>query len=124
MDKIVRLKDRIERKRNEEKLERDRDKLEAIQKVIQCSSCQFRCAMCGIHVQDPDFAHKTAASLGFPFCESCKSEFEDYLSILNGEEPKVLWHNSEWIKMWSNWLDYRTSIKDFMNSSEFKRLLD
>ena len=124
MDKIINLEDRLERKRREQKLEKDRSKLEAIQKVIQCSSCHFRCAMCGIHVHDPDLAHETAASFGFPFCESCKSEFEDYLSILDGEDPEVFWHNSEWVKMWSTWLDYRKSIKDYMDSSEFKRLLD
>ena len=80
--------------------------------------------MCGIHIQDPDLAQDTATSLGHPLCESCRSEFEDYLSILDGEDPEVFWHNKAWVKMWSTWLDYRKSIKDFMDSSEFKRLLD
>jgi len=50
MTKIVDIHDQLERKKKKEHLEKYRGRLDSIQKVIQCSSCHFRCAMCGIQV--------------------------------------------------------------------------
>jgi hypothetical protein len=35
----------------------------------------------------------------------------------------IFWHNDEWMKLWTAWLDYHKAIGEFRNSNEFKRLL-
>ena len=58
-------------------------------------------------------------------CLNCGQEFEDFLAIAKGEKrPDIFWHNKEWLTMWSAWLDYRESIGDFVDSAEFKRILE
>lgn len=122
MDKIVDLKDRIDRQKQRKVFERDREKFEPILKVIQCSSCNFRCAMCGVHINDPEQARDSLRSLGHSFCESCRMEFEDYLTVIRGEGSNIFWHNKEWIRMWASWVEHRHAIKAFMNSPEFRLL--
>ncbi|MFH1351575.1 MAG: hypothetical protein ABII26_11680 [Pseudomonadota bacterium] len=124
MDKIVNIQERLERNKHKRLLERDRGKIEAIQKVIQCSSCHFRCAMCGLYIKESESSSHTNHIQGYAFCESCGGEFEDFLTVSRGEHPDLLWHNKEWVKMWSAWLNYRKAIDDFINSAEFKRLLE
>ena len=125
-DKIVSLRERIENKKQKDQLEQYRGKVETIQKMIQCSSCHVRCAMCGHHVKAKDAStHPHTSSLGLTFCPSCKRELEDFLSISRGKEKsEVFWHNREWLKMWSAWLSYRQSVDNFMDSSELRLLLE
>jgi transcription elongation factor Elf1 len=116
MDKVVNIEERIEGQKQKKQLERHRGKIEAIQKLIQCTSCHMRCAMCGHHLKD---------AFAFAFCENCRDEFDDFLSISKGEKPPdVFWHNKEWIDMLSAWLNYRQAVNGFMNSPEFRLLLE
>ena len=124
MEKIVDLRDRIDRKKQRAQMAQDRLKLETVQRVIQCSSCHLRCAMCGLHMNETDNPQDPSLSLGYPLCESCGVEFNDFLAIKRGENSKVFWHNKEWVKMWSTWLNYRQAITAFMNSPEFKLLIE
>ena len=126
MDKIINIRERIESRIQERKLERYRGKMEAIKTVAQCSSCHFKCAMCGLHLKKTDpSANSTSPSVGFIFCESCGEEFENFLSISEGEKrPDIFWHNKEWMNMWSAWINYKKAIKGFINSPEFKLLRD
>ena len=126
MEKIVNLKDRIENKRQREQIERYRGKIKSIQKVIQCASCHFRCAMCGLHSRPQERPESSdSESLEFTLCESCRREYDEFISITRGEKKaEVFWHNREWLKMWSAWLSYRKSVDHFMDSSELKLLLE
>ncbi len=126
MDKVINIEKRIASKKQRAQLEAYRGKLEAIQKVIQCSSCHHRCAMCGHYLKDSHALHDSPSnSFGFAFCESCRAEFEDFLAISRRKRrPDVVWHNKEWVKMWSAWLDYRQAMDGFLNSQEFKSLLE
>ena len=126
MEKVVNIKERIESKNQKKQLAKYRGKIESIQKLIQCSSCHFRCAMCGQHRGDEDSAFSAPSSpSGLKFCEDCQGEFEEFLSISSrGKRPKVFWHNKEWVHMWSAWLNYRRAMNGFLNSSEFKLLLE
>lgn len=124
MKKVVNIEGRIESRKQKKQLKLYRVKVDAIQKVIQCSSCHFKCAMCGLHEGETDSPYDSISSLGYTFCESCRGEFEDFLSISRGEKsPDLFWHNKEWINMWSAWLKYQQTIKGFMNSPEFNLLL-
>ncbi len=126
MEKIVNIKERIESKNKRRKLERHRGKIAAIQKFTQCSSCDLRCAMCGHHIKVQDSSYNSPSSrFKFKFCEDCRGEFEEFLSISRGKkDPDVFWYNKEWISMWSAWLNYRQAIDRFLNSSEFKLLFE
>jgi len=122
MDKIVSIRDRIESKKQKNQIAQNRQKIEAIQKVIQCSFCHFRCAMCGHHIKVTDSLPDS--SPGYAFCEQCRGEYEDFLSISRGEHSDVFWHNKEWVNMWSSWIKYRQGMTGFINSREFKLLYE
>lgn len=126
MDKVTNIEEKIKSKKQKKQLEQYSEKIEAIQKVVQCSSCHFRCAMCGHNLRDSDSSNDVPSpSFGFAFCENCRAEFEDFLAISREKkDPDVFWHNKEWLKMWSAWLNYRQAINGFINSPEFKSLLE
>lgn len=123
MKKIIDLEERIENKKQKERLEQYRGRIETVQKILQCSSCHLKCAMCGIQIEGSgchDLGHP-----GLQFCGCCKEEFEEFLAIKNGQkEPDLFWHNREWKEMWSAWLDYRKAMSAFLGSTEFKLLLE
>ncbi len=125
MDKIVSIEERIESKKQKEQLKQHQGKISAIGKVVQCSSCHFRCAMCGIYLNETKSTSDSASLLGHPFCDGCRGEFEDFLSVSRDKKPSdIFWHNKEWKNMWSAWLNYQESITGFMNSPEYKLLLE
>jgi Pyruvate/2-oxoacid:ferredoxin oxidoreductase delta subunit len=122
MTKIVDMQGQIEKKRQKELLEKYRGRVETVQKMIQCSSCHFRCAMCGIQIESGSTAKSPA---GLSFCEGCRLEFEEYQDVSKGrKKPEVFWHNMEWLNVWSSWLSYRRAISAFINSREFKLLVE
>lgn len=125
-DKIVNLAERLEHKRQKKQMAQYRGKIETIQKIVQCGSCKMRCAMCGLHLErDESSASPLPSSAGLIFCESCRSEFDDFLSVSKGgERSEVFWHNKEWEKMWSSWIKYRKAMTAFVDSSEFKLLME
>jgi len=125
MEKIVNIQGRIESKKQKEQLRLKRGKIEAIQKVIQCSSCQLRCAMCGLHIKVTESHHDSDSPFEHSFCDSCRGEFEDFLSVSKGEKHSdVFWHNDAWVHMWKAWVNYRKAITGFINSPEFKLLVE
>lgn len=123
MKKIISFEERIEHKRQKERLEQYRGKIETIQKVLHCSSCHLKCAMCGSQI-DGSVSH-VPGHLGLQFCQCCKEEFEEFLAIRKGQkESDLFWHNKEWREMWSSWLEYRKAMSAFLRSAEFKLLLE
>ena len=124
MEKVVDLKDLIESANKRKQTEKYRGKIQSALKVMQCASCRFRCAMCGLYREIDESSKKPASALEFAFCETCQEEFDDYLAQSKGEKrSEVLWHNKDWENMWTAWLNYRRSIFCFRNSHEFKLLL-
>jgi len=125
-DKIVSLAERLENKRHKKQVERYRGKVETIQKIVQCGSCQIRCAMCGLYLKrDASSASPPLSPGGLIFCESCRSEFDDFLSVSRGgKRSEVFWHNKEWVKLWSSWVNYRKAMSAFVDSPEFKLLME
>ena len=93
MTKIVDIHDQLQKKKKKENLEKYRGRLYSIQKVIQCSSCRFRCAMCGTQVTSEESAAPTP--FGLSFCGDCRAEFEEFVSVTKGRKPpEVFWHRS------------------------------
>jgi hypothetical protein len=121
MKKIISLEERIEDKRQKELLEQYRGKIETIQKILQCSSCHMKCAMCGAQIDGPGTGCQVHS--GLQFCDCCGEEFQEFLAIKKGQkEPHLFWHNQEWKEMWSTWLDYRRAMSAFLRSAEFRLL--
>lgn len=125
MKKVVNITDRLTDKRRKQQVQATTDKIETIKKIIFCSLCQLKCAMCANHLGDNDSSCPHSSSLaGLNLCEDCSSEFEDFLEMAKGKKgPDTSWHNREWMKLWSTWLDYHRAIKEFRNSTEFKLLI-
>jgi len=122
MTKIVDMQHQIQKKRQKELIEKYRDRMETVQKMIQCSSCYFRCAMCGMPVER---SSAVKSSPGLTFCEGCRQEFEEYQDISRGEkQPELFWHNREWQNVWSSWLGCRRAISEFIKSTGFKLLIE
>ena len=121
MDKVIDIQERLDRQRQGRQVREHRNKIQALQRVLQCTSCQFRCAVCGHHLNE---APDAPGPLGYVFCDSCRGEFEAFLEISSGESsPDVFWHNEAWLEMWSAWLDYQQAIHRFMHSREFMKLV-
>ena len=127
MEKVLSITARLEDKRRKEQVEAYRDKFEAVQRVLQCSACHFKCAMCGRHKKEADSSSPpSTASIESTLCEGCRSEFEAFQKISKEGRsgPDIFWHNDEWIELWARWLDYQRSISKFRNSFDFKQLTD
>ena len=122
--KVLDITQRLQEKCRKQHIEANRDKVETTQRIVQCGLCQIKCAMCGYHARSADSPRQLILSpFGFSLCEICSAEFEDFLKIKQGKlEADVFWHNTEWLKLWSAWLDFQRTIMDFRNSSEFKQL--
>lgn len=125
MDKVLSINDRLEDKKRKEHEELHRQKAEALQRIVQCSSCQLSCAMCGSHFDMPDVVCPPASSYpDLNLCESCRTEYNDFLELSKGgKDPDIFWHNEEWVSLWSAWLDYHKAIEKFRTSKEFKQLI-
>lgn len=126
VDKIVSLAERLESQRNKKQIDRYHGKTETIQKIVQCSSCRIRCAMCGLYLKKEEpLTDCLPPPKGLVLCEICRGEFDDFLSVSSGKrQSEVFWHNKEWVKMWSAWINYRKAVASFMDSPEFKFLME
>ncbi len=125
MDKVFSITDRLKDKKRKEREESYRQKAETVQRVVQCSSCQLSCAMCGSHLDAPDMSCPPASSYpNLNLCEYCRAEYNDFLEISGkNKSSDIFWHNKEWMELWSAWIDYHKAIKKFRNSREFERLI-
>lgn len=125
MTKLVDITDRLEEKRRGRQVHLHREKLEAIKRIAYCSSCRLRCALCGCTLDGlKEGALPNLASPHLNLCESCRSDFEDFLDTVSRQKsPQLPWHNEQWKKLWSAWLEYQRAVREFRNSSEVKRLM-
>ncbi|MBW1901918.1 MAG: hypothetical protein JRJ20_09810 [Deltaproteobacteria bacterium] len=125
MDKVFSITDRLRDKKRKEHEETHRQKAATVQRLVQCSSCQLSCAMCGSHLDAPDSSCPPASSYSnLNLCECCRAEYNDFLGMSNeNKSSEIFWHNKEWMKLWSAWIEYHKAIKKFRNSNEFRRLI-
>jgi hypothetical protein len=127
MEKVLSITARLEDRKRKEQIQEYRDRFEAIQRVVQCSACQYKCAMCNRHIDRSDPSGLPLSSpTEFSLCESCRSEFEAFrqASQKKPAEADVFWHNNEWIELWTCWLNYQRSINNFRNSFDFNKMTE
>ncbi len=125
MNKVLNITDRLKDKKKKHRKEIYHQKTEAVLRIVQCSSCQLSCAMCGSHLDTTDSSCPQASSHpDLNLCESCRAEFDDFLEMSKEKKGSdIFWHNKEWMDLWSAWLHYRKAIEEFRHSNEFKRLI-
>jgi hypothetical protein len=124
MSKVVYITNQLEEKKLKDRRQDLKQKVETVQRIVHCSSCQFKCAMCGLHC---DVVHtpspETSPHYSLRLCDNCRSEYEDFLKMTLGKEKShVLWHNDEWVNLWSAWLKYQKALRSFEDSAEFSQL--
>ena len=103
-------------------------KVQAVRKVFQCTHCAFKCEKCGTQIDgDSSGGTKYSRKLNVPynFCEECSDEYIDYIERLKGAgDQDCYWHNEAWIDAWGKWIDYQSSVDQYLKSKEFVDLLN
>jgi hypothetical protein len=116
----------LEKRRQEQQREKADamldEKIVVLKKILQCARCQLKCSRCGTQIEDGNEANNP--SLPYPFCSSCRNEYELYLEISReGSRAGRSWHNKEWMKVWRTWLQHQHALDQYRNSKEFIKLL-
>ncbi len=103
-------------------------KVEAVRKVFQCTHCAFKCEKCGTQIdRESSDAAEYSRKLNVPynFCEECSEEYLDYIDRLQGAGDRdCYWHNEAWMVAWGKWIDYQSSVDQYLKSKEFIQLLN
>jgi len=125
MNKILDISDRLKDKQRDEQIQSHRQRVETLQRTIHCALCASKCAMCGQHFNAGEtYCPPETAAAELNLCESCRAEYEAFMARASArEDRRMFWHNQEWVRMWSAWLDYNEAIRDFRRSHEFRRLI-
>ncbi len=125
MEKVLNITDRLKDKKRKKDEEIYRQRAETVKRTIQCSSCHLSCAMCGSHLDAPDSCCPNASSYpSLNLCEYCRAEYIDFLEMSKRNKgSNIVWHNKEWVNMWSAWSEYHKAIERFRNSNEFKKMI-
>ncbi len=125
MDKILSITEHIKEKERRKHESDHQQRSEVVKRTVQCSSCRLSCAMCGMHLNaGGECCAAPENNQMLNLCENCWSEYSDFLDIsTKGGSSKIYWHNKEWIRLWSAWVEYQKAMKAFRNSEEFQKLL-
>ena len=103
-------------------------KVLAVRKVFQCIHCAFKCEKCGSQIDGKTrgTAEKSRRlNVPYNFCEECSEEYLDYIERLKGAgDQDCYWHNEAWIDAWGKWIDYQSSVDQYLKSKEFVQLLN
>jgi len=127
MEKVLSITSRLHDKKRKAQVEEYRDRFEAIQRVLQCSACQYKCAMCNRHIDRSDPSNPPLSSPAeLSLCDSCRSEFEAFkeASRKGESKPDVFWHNKQWVELWTCWINYQRSIDNFRKSFDFNKMTE
>ena len=125
MSKVISLDDKLKLPSEQrDALERKR-KILAVRKVFQCTHCSSKCERCGISVGPEHKRAEGSARIPYNFCDSCAEEYIEYINRLQGKgNIKDYWYNHAWNKVWQAWIEYQGAIDQYMQSKEFRQLLD
>jgi Pyruvate/2-oxoacid:ferredoxin oxidoreductase delta subunit len=104
-----------------------RRKIRAVQKVFQCTQCALKCEKCGTQISSElrqQHNRRGSKKVPYRFCKSCMEEYLDYIERHKGSgDMECYWRNEAWLKLWKSWIDYQGAIDSYLNSKEFKQLL-
>ena len=124
MTKVVSITKQREKEKLKERTRYLKQKVDTVRRIVQCSTCQFRCSMCGLHCEAFNTSSpKSSSHNGVRLCENCRSEYEDFLKMASKDtESDILWHNKEWMNLWYTWLEYQKALRSFEKSVDFGQI--
>ncbi len=121
MSKIVDIEDRLRlEQKKRDKIDKAK-KLEAVRKIIQCTRCLARCVKCGVQFDTHEMYKRYKGP--YRLCAGCQEEYDEFLRLKEGGEPRLYWHNREWREAWQKWGDYQEAMKAYHESAEFLELI-
>ena len=128
MSNIISFKDKKGLAEEKEATLIKKRKVQAVRKVFQCTHCALKCEKCGAQIgresNDTD-PYQRKLNVPYNFCDECSDEYIDYIERLKGAgDPDCYWHNKAWIDSWKNWIDYQSSVDQYLKSKEFKQLIN
>ena len=128
MSNIISFKDKKGLAEEKEATLIKKRKVQAVRKVFQCTHCALKCEKCGAQIgresNDTD-PYQRKLNVPYNFCDECSDEYIDYIERLKGAgDPDCYWHNEAWIDSWKNWIDYQSSVDQYLKSKEFKQLIN
>ncbi len=104
-----------------------RKKISAVQKVFKCTHCAHKCEKCGTQIHGTHESvtdTKLNPRVPYRFCEGCMEEYLDFIERLKGGgDTERYWHNEAWLAVWKSWIDYQSSLDNYLKSKEFLMLL-
>jgi len=124
---IISLGEKLRLFKDQKAAEIHKRKILAVKKLFQCSHCAFKCEKCGTQLsttREGTFNREPNPRIPYRFCESCSEEYLDFIERLKGGgDPDSYWHNDAWLGVWKSWIDYQSSLDNYLKSKEFLRLL-
>ena len=125
MADIISLDNKLELTREKNAALRRQQKAVAVRRVLQCTSCSFKCEKCGTQIEPKTSETPARNKLPYKFCEACEDEYIDYIERLQGRgDSDCYWHNDAWLDSWRKWIDYQASVDRYTRSKEFLRLIE
>ncbi|RLB43193.1 MAG: hypothetical protein DRH12_03700 [Deltaproteobacteria bacterium] len=124
MTKVLNISDRLKKKQENERGQLYRERMRSVHRALQCAFCNLKCSMCGRYLSKEEVSQSVFSSKdGFNLCESCGSEFEDFIKVSTCHSPSELfWQKDAWRRLWSSWINYQEALKAFKDSPEFRQL--
>lgn len=127
MGNVIPLDEKLDLLKNKkEALDRKR-KIQAVRNVFRCVRCAFKCEKCGTGIEKNDESQQISIEtlkIPYNFCNSCRDEYLDYINHLKGKtDAENYWYNDSWAELWRRWIDYQSSMDNYLKSKEFKLLL-
>lgn len=125
MEKVLNLEERLLEKKQKEQGRLFRRRLDTVRRIVQCSCCELRCAMCGHPVETSEgTCTLNALFADFPLCGGCRTELDDFLKRQQTiEGPELFWHNQQWMDMWEAWIRFREALGRFRGSKEIRLMM-
>ncbi|AOY57391.1 hypothetical protein B2D07_02950 [Desulfococcus multivorans] len=125
MADIISLENKFQEAR-EKKVAADRKrKLQAVRAVLQEAKGILTCEKCHQELDDEAAHRERDLRVPYVFCDSCAEEYVDYIERLQGRgDQTCYWRNRQWFDVWRRWIDYRGTIDTYLQSKEFRQLLE
>lgn len=94
--------------------------IRAARRPSRCEKCHGQASKSGTdRKQDPRRLHAP-----YVFCDSCLEEYIDFIDRLQGRgNPLMYWHNDAWLESWRRWIDYKSTLDQYVRSKEFTQLV-
>jgi hypothetical protein len=125
MSKIISLDDKLQLSAAQRAALARKRKIMTVRKVFKCTHCASKCERCGAGLGSENQTKVDHPHIPYHLCESCTEEYIEYIHRLQGKgDSEAYWYNHAWMKIWQAWIEYQGAIDQYLQSKEFRMLLD